>query len=341
MSLFARRTLLFAALTLALVAPACGEDEAPKSVPAGAIAVVGDKEIPRAEFDRLIKQAQTSYKAQGQEFPQTGSPEYNNLKDAIVRNLVERAEFELEAEELGIKVGDADVEKRLDELKQQFFQGSEKKYRKEIAKQGLTDAQVREEIRARIVSEKLFESVTSTVKVTQAEIKAYYDKNKAQFQQAESREVRHILVKTEARATEIYDQLRAGANFAALAKKFSEDDTSAAQGGKYTAVRGQSVAPFDKFVFAAETGDLSQPIKTQFGWHVIEVLSDIKPKSVTPLAQVQQSIRDTLLREKQNEAMRAWVNDLKKKYEDEIAYAPGFAPPVTTTEDGVTGATTG
>ena len=340
MSLFARIILLPAALVLALIASACGGgDEGAKSVPSGAIAVVGDKEIEKAEFDRLIEQAETSAKAQGQEFPKTGSPEYNDLKDAIVGSLVERAEFEQEAEEMGIRVTDAELEKRLDELKEQFFQGDEEKYRKEIAKQGLTDERVREEIRARLLSEKLYEKVTSGVKISPAEIKSYYDKNKAQFQRPESREVRHILVKKESQAMDIYEQLRDGANFAALAKKYSQDTTSAAKGGKYTAVKGQSVAPFDKFVFAADTGDLSRPVKTEFGFHVIEVLSDIKPKSVTPLKEVEASIRDTLLREKQNETMRDWVNDLKAKYKDEIAYAPGFAPAATTT--GETTGTTG
>jgi parvulin-like peptidyl-prolyl isomerase len=174
------------------------------------------------------------------------------------------------------------------------------------------------------------------VKVSQADITAYYDKNKAQFQRPESREVRHILVKKESQAIDIYEQLRDGANFAALAKKFSQDPSSASKGGKYTAVKGQSVAPFDKFVFAADTGDLSQPVKTEFGFHVIEVLSDIKPKSVTPLNEVEASIRDTLLREKQNEKMRDWVNDLQAKYKDEIAYAPGFAPAATTTGETTT-----
>src|SRR5919106_5122194 len=164
MSLFARTIFLPAAFVLACIAPACGGGEGAKSVPEGAIAVVGDQEIEKAEFDRLIKQAETSAKAQGQEFPKTGSPEYNDLKDAIVRSLVERAEFELEAEEMDIEVTDAEVEKRLDELKQQFFQGDEDKYRKEIEKQGLTDERVREEIRARLLSEQLYEKVTSTVK---------------------------------------------------------------------------------------------------------------------------------------------------------------------------------
>jgi foldase protein PrsA len=339
MSLFARTFLLPAVLALALVAAACGEDEGAKSVPPGAVAVVGDQEIEKAEFDRLIKQAETSAEAQGQEFPETGSPEYNDLKDAIVRSLVERAEFELEAEEMGIEVTDAEVEKRLDELKQQFFEGNEESYRKEIAKQGLTDERVREEIRSRLLSEKIFEKVSSTVKVSQADIKAYYDKNKTQFQQPESREVRHILVKKESQAMDIYEQLLDGASFAALAKQFSQDTTSASKGGKYTAIKGRSVAPFDKFVFAADTGDLSRPVKTQFGFHVIEVLSDIKPKSVTPLKEVEASIRETLLREKQNETMREWVSDLQEKYEDEVAYAPGFAPAATTT--GETTGTTG
>jgi foldase protein PrsA len=331
MSFFARCVLVPAALALALIAPACGSDDAPETAPAGSVAVVGDIEIPKSEFDRLIKQAETSYEAQGQEFPKTGSPEYNDLRDSIVGSLVERAEFELEAEEMDIEVTDAEVEKRLDELKKQFFEGDDEKYRKEIAKQNLTDEQVRGEIRARLISEKLYESVTSSIKVTDADIKAYYDKNKAQFEQAESREVRHILVKNKDRADEIRSRLESGESFAKLAKQYSQDSSSADKGGKYTAVKGASVAPFDKFVFDAETGDLSQPVKTQFGWHVIEVLSDVKPKSVTPLTEVEQTIRDTLLREKQNEAMRKWVNGLEEKYADQIAYAPGFAPPPTAT----------
>src|SRR5918994_708453 len=337
MSFFARWILVPVALAGVLVASACGSDDGPKTAPAGSVAVVGDTEIPKSEFDRIIGQAEKSYEAQGQEFPKTGSPEYNALRDSIVASLVERAEFELEAEEMDIEITDAEIEKRLDELKQQFFEGDDDKYRKEIAKQGLTDEQVQDEIRARLISEKLFEAVTGTVKVTDADIKAYYDKNKAQFEQPESRETRHILVKTKARADDIHARLEGGEDFAKLAKQYSQDASSAKKGGKYTAVKGASVQPFDEFVFEADTGELSEPVKTQFGFHVIEVLSDIKPKTVTPLKEVEASIRDTLLREKQNEKMRDWVNDLQAKYKDEIAYAPGFAPAATTTAETTTG----
>jgi parvulin-like peptidyl-prolyl isomerase len=335
MSFSTRWILVPVALVIALAAPACGSDEA-KSVPPGAVAVVGDKEISKAEFDRLMKQAEATYEAQGQEFPKTGSPEYIGLRDTVIGKLIERAEFELEAEEMGIKVTDADVEKRLDELKKQYGLEDEEKYKAEIAKQDLTDELVRDGIRTQLIAEKIYASVTSSVKVTDADIKAHYDKNKAQFERTNCREVRHILVKDKGLADRIYARVRGGEDFAALAKQYSEDKTSAAKGGNYTAVKGQSVPPFDKFVFNAETGDLSRPVKTEFGWHVIEVLSEVKPKCLTPLEDVEQSIRDTLLREKQDEAMREWAKDVKEKYADDIAYATGFAPPPTDTVETTT-----
>jgi foldase protein PrsA len=313
-------------LALAFFAVGCGSDGEPE-VPSGAIAVVADREIPKSEFDALLAQAETNFQAQKQEFPQAGTPEYENLKNSIVRNLVERARWEQKAEEMGVQVTDAETTRRLEELKEQTFQGDEAAYRDELEKAGLTEEQLRDQVRARILSEKIFNAVTKTAQVTDKAVSAYYESNEAQFQQPASREVRHILVKKEARAQEIRAELADGAGFAKLAKQFSQDTTSAAKGGTLTAVKGRTVAPFDKFVFDAKKGELSQPIKTDFGWHVIEVLSAVKPASVTPLPEVEESIRQTLLQQKQNEAMRKWVSDLESEFEDETAYAPGFAPP--------------
>jgi len=332
MPLSMRKTISLLALALALAASGCGGEEASKpDVPPGAIAIVGELEIEKAEFDRLVDQAQKSFEAQEQDFPEAGTPEYEDVKSSIVTSLVEEAQWAQEAAEMGIKVTDQEVTKSLDELKEQFFQGDDKKYEDELERQGLTEQQVRDEIRSRVLSEKIYNSVTKSVKVTDKEIQAYYKKNEAQFEQPESREVRHILVKSKAKAQDIYRQLQNGASFAPLAKRFTEDEASKAEGGKMTAQKGRTVAPFDKFVFDAETGDLSEPIKTEFGWHVIEVLSDLKPKSVTPLDDVKESIKTTLLQKRQNTAMRRWVADLKEKYADETAYAPGFAPAPSTT----------
>jgi parvulin-like peptidyl-prolyl isomerase len=335
-----RTVALVAALALGVAAAGCGGDDGETAeVPEGAIAVVGEREIPKAEYDRLVAQAKKTYEARDQEFPAAGTPEFAQLRNAIVRSLVEQAEFEIAAEELEVEVSDADVEKRLTELKEQFFEGDEKKYEAELENQGLTDEQVRADVRTRLLSERIFEEVTKDVKVTDEEIKAYYDENKTQFETPASRDVRHILVKQKARADDLYSQLRQGGDFAALAKRYSQDPASKAQGGKFTAQQGATVPEFDKTAFELETGELSRPVKTQFGWHIIEATSAVKPKATQELSEVESQISDQLLEEQKNARINEWIEELRKRFEDQVVYAPGFEPPPAETTTG--GADTG
>ena len=333
-------SLLLLALMAVLALAACGGGSSSDDVPEGAIAVVGDKTVTKEEFDNLIEQQKKSAEAQKQDFPAAGTPEYEALKASVVKGLVEQKEWELEGESMGIKVTDQEIQTQLDQLKQQNGLTDEQKYQAELTKAGITDAQVRDQLRTRILTNKIFEAVTKKVTVTDADIKAYYDKNPTQYQQPASREVRHILVKSEAQAQKLHDQIEAGADFAKLAQKYTQDTASKADGGKLTAFKGRTVRPFDDFVFSAKTGDLSEPIKTEFGWHIIEVLSAVKPPSATPLDQVKDSIKNTLLQTKQNAAMKAWIAGLTAKYADDIAYAPGYAPSAGTgTTAGTTTAT--
>ena len=92
------------------------------------------------------------------------------------------------------------MDARLEQIQKQYFGGDKKKFETQLADQGVTDEQVRKEVRAQIVSEKIFQEVTSKVAVTDEQVTEYYNKNKAQYSQPESREVRHILVKTRAKA---------------------------------------------------------------------------------------------------------------------------------------------
>ena len=197
----------------------------------------------------------------------------------------------------------------------------------QLKEQGITEAQVRNDIRAQIVSEKIFGQVTGKVTVSDDEIAKYYEKNKAQYSQPESRDVRHILVKTKAQADDLYTQLENGADFAALAKKFSEDTGSKANGGKLTISKGQTVAPFDQTAFLLKKNAISKPVKTEFGYHIIQPLSETKPAKVTPLKEVRASIKQQLEQTQKNEAMTKWVDELKKDYKDKVAYATGFSPP--------------
>jgi parvulin-like peptidyl-prolyl isomerase len=322
--------LLLAVSTLALAAlglVACGGGE--ESVPGDSIARVGDVEVPKAEFDALIGQARASYKAQKREFPKAGTPEYNTLKSQAVQFLVQRAQFEQKAEELGVEVSEADVEKRLKEIKKQYFGGSEKKYREQLQQQSLSDEQVKKDIRAQLVQEGLYKEVTGDVRVTEREIRAYYGKNKEQYGQPQSRDVRHILVPAKKQAERLYRQLRAGGDFAALAKKHSKDPGSAAQGGKLTVAKGATVPAFDKTAFRLKRGELSRPVKTQYGWHLIEALSAVKAAKTTPFAQVKESIKQQLVQTEKNERMTKWVEDVKKEFADDTDYQIGYAPPTT------------
>ena len=327
------RLLLLPALALALFAAGCGGDD---EVPKDAVAVVDGEKVARSEYQAIINQSKKSYKDQKREFPAAGSQEFQTLKNQVVQFLVQRVEFEQQAEDLEIEVTEKQVDARLEQIKKQYFGGDGKKYEKQLRDQGLSDAQVRKDIRSQILNEKIFNKVTADVKIDDKAISDYYEKNQAQYSQPESREVRHILVKTRPEASRIYDQLKDGADFDALAKKVSLDTGSKANGGKLTVSRGQTVAPFDMTAFLLENNAISRPIKIEFGFHIIQPLKQATAAKVTPLADVKESIRQQLRQTKKNEAMTKWVDDLKKEYEDQVSYAIGFTPPPA----GTTGATT-
>jgi foldase protein PrsA len=326
-----KRSLIVAAVVLLLLAlVGCGGGDG-GSVPADAVAEVDGEPIAKADFEGVLNQARQSYKNQKREFPKAGSQEYQTLKNQAVQFLVQRRQFEQAAEEMGIEVTDQQVADRLEQIKKQYFGGDQKKYEKQLKEQGLTEKQVKADLRSQLVSEKISAEVTKGIKVTEKEIGAYYDKNKQQYAQPQSRDVRHILVKSKAQADELYAQLQEGADFAALAKKHSTDTASKASGGKLTITRGQTVAAFDKKAFELKKDEISGPVKTEFGFHLIQALSAVKPAKTTPLKDVKEAIRGQLLQEKKNEAMTKWVDELKKDYEDKVSYAVGYSPPATAT----------
>jgi parvulin-like peptidyl-prolyl isomerase len=329
-----RLVLLLCALVLALAG--CGGDE---DVPADAVAIVDGEEIAKTDFDALISQAKQSYKNQKRDFPAAGTQEYQTLRNQAVQFLVQREQFEQEAAAMDVEITEKQVDARLEQIQKQYFNGDKKKYEQQLKEQGISDRQVRNDIRAQLVSEKIFEQVTREVKVADADVKKYYEENKEQYSQPESRDVRHILVKTKAKADDLYAQLQDGADFAALAKQHSTDTGSKASGGKLTISKGQTVAPFDRTAFLLKQGVISRPVKTEFGYHIIEALSAVKPAKTTPLKEVEESIRQQLLQTKKNEAMTKWVDDLKKDYEDKVTYAVGFNPPPATSTGTDTAAT--
>jgi parvulin-like peptidyl-prolyl isomerase len=325
---FMRRVFLVPAvlaIALAFFAAACGGDGG-DSVPADSVAVVGDRTISKAEFDELIDYAKRSYKSQKRPFPKVGTPEYVQLRDQAMTFLVQRTQFEVKADELGIDVGDKAVDKRIDQYIKERHKGDKKKFEAELKAQGLNSEQARDIIRANLVQEAIFNKVTADVKVNDKEVRAYYDKNKAQYGTPETREVRHVLVKQKGLADRLYQQLRAGGNWNAIAKKYSEDPASKNKGGRYTATKGQVVPEFQQVAFSIGNMGIAKPVKTQYGWHIIQALGPVKKSKATPFPQVKEAIRQQLLQEKRNKEMEKWVADMRKDLKDETTYQVGYKP---------------
>ena len=332
-----RISLAVLGATVALVASACGGGSG--SVPAGSIAVVDGTEVTREELDMLLDQAKRGYEAQKQEFPKVGTPEYQSVQTQYVAYLVQREEFRQAADDLGIEVAEKDIDKAEDEVVQSRFDGNEKEYEKALTAQGLSKDDFRRTLETSVLTQKIFDEVTKDAKVSDEDVLAYYTQNQSQYGTPESRDVRHILIsekgtdgkvdfeKSKAKADQIYAELQGGADFAELAKQSSDDPGSKDSGGKLTISRGQTVPEFDKTSFELEKGEVSRPVKTQYGYHVIEALSPVRPAKTTSLDQVKASIRTTLLQQKRNEVVSKWAEDLRKDYEDKVSYAAGYEPP--------------
>jgi foldase protein PrsA len=337
-----KRSILLALLPLVLVAAGCGGTST-ATLGSDDAAVVGSKPITKAEFQGLMDRAKASYAQQKHPFPKPGSTEYEQLKGQAVTFLIQQAEFEQEADAMGIKISDDQVNKYLERLKKQFYGGNEQRYLKGLEQQGLTEDQAKDASRAKLISDALFKKVTKDVKVSDADVKAYYNSHKSQYGQPQTREVRHILVQKKDLADRLYAQLKSGASFAALAKKYSKDPGSAANGGKLTISKGQTVPAFDKTAFSLKKGQLSQPIHTQYGYHIIQALSDVKAAQTSPLSKVQSSIKQQLEQTRKNDVMTKWVDNKRKSYcksgiKYQVGYQPNPDPCVTLT--GTTGTTT-
>jgi foldase protein PrsA len=333
-----RLTFVAVLAAVSLAVTACGGGSG--SVSSGSVASVNGTEITKAELDRLVEQAKQGYKAQNQAFPKAGTPEYQSLQQQYVAYLVELAEFRKAADDLGLKVTEKDIDKVENQTIKDKFGGKRADYEKALKKAGFTAEDYRANALAvTALTQKIFDAVTKDVKVSDNEIFQYYTANQSQYGTPESRDVRHILIAvkdkdgnvdyaaSKEKADQVYAQLKAGADFARLAKEDSADPGSKDSGGKLTISRGQTVPEFDKVSFELKTNELSKPVKTTYGYHIIQALSDVRKSTVTPLDKVKASIRAQLLQQERNAEMQKWVENLKKDYDGKVSYAAGYEPP--------------
>ena len=317
-------------LVLVSVLAACGGGGSSDSLASQDVAVVGHTHIKKAQYDALIEQAKQSYKSQGQAFPKVGSSGYETVKAEAVSLLVQQAEREEKAASIGVTVTDQQIDKRLAEIKKQYFSNDEKKYKAYLKQNKLTDAVVRQDVRGQLIAQAVFNKVTKDVTVSDKDAQQYYQQHISQYTQQPTRDVRYILVKDKATADSVYTQLKNGntQTWCKLAKKYAKD-ASGQNCGKATFSKGQTVAVFDKAAFSAPTNVVHAPFydPTQYkSWFVIEPIGPVKKASVQSEKSVASQIKQQLLQTKKNQTMTDWVSGLKKTFcsGSKIKYQTGY-----------------
>lgn len=325
--LFPRLAILLAS---ALLLAACGGGGSSNSVSSGDVAVVNGQHITKAQYDELLAQAKLQFKQSGRAFPKQGTTEYEAVKTQVVNLLVQETERAQKAKSLGIAITSKQISDRLDQIKQQYFGGSQKKYLAQLKKQQLTEAQVRDSIKNQLIASALQQHVVKGIDVSSDEVHSYYLQHSQDYAQPQSRNVRYILVKQKPLADSLYAQLKSAPSktWCTLAKKYSLDPGSKQQCGNGSFSKGQTVPEFDRVLFSAPTNQVHAPIhNAQYGWFVIEPTSIVHPRKVTPEKTVASQIKQQILSSKENQAVSDWSTALTKSYcKGKVSYQTGYTP---------------
>ncbi len=250
--------------------------------------------------------------------------EYEGLRDQVLQFLISSQWIEGEAAARNVKVADAEVKKQFETTKKQSFP-KDADYQNFLKSSGMTEADLLFRVKLDTLSNKLRESIVKgKEKVSDAQIKAYYEKNKARFSQPERRDLRIVLTKTKAKAQQAKRQLAGGASFKTVAKKFSIDQASKGQGGVLLAVaKGQQEKALDEAVFAADKGELVGPIKTQFGYYVFKV-QKITKASQQSLKESSATIKQLLASQNQQKALDSFVKEFRDRWKARTTCKKGF-----------------
>ncbi|CAA9449557.1 MAG: Peptidyl-prolyl cis-trans isomerase PpiD [uncultured Rubrobacteraceae bacterium] len=276
--------------------------------------------------------------ASGQPAPEVepGSPQFEAAKSQVVPQLVAFNLGKAYAEENGIEVTGEEIEAEVEQTKEQVGQQAQaagqdltpdEAFQEALSQFGYTEDDFREEVRTGLTLEKVREEAVGGEGPTEQEIEDFYEENKeTRFTLPERRCIRHILFSPdeEETAQEVKQQLDDGEDFAELAQEYSQDPGSAEQGGDLGCnPEGGFVPEFDEAAFSAEEGEISDPVETEFGFHVLEV-TDIQEEEEVPLEEAAPEIEDQLNQQRQATEFEAWIDsELESR---NVTYLPGYDP---------------
>ncbi|MDO8949519.1 MAG: peptidylprolyl isomerase [Actinomycetota bacterium] len=284
------------------------------------VAKVNGVGIKTADFELLAAAAQKQDSTVAS--ATAGSPELLKFQRLVLDSMVENELVRQAAKKEGATIGDKEVEAQLAQIKAGF--PDEATFDSTLKASGMTLAQLQSSIKDQLLYQFLYDKVAPESAVTTADVQAYYDKNKTQFQSTAQSRLSHILISVPATATpaeaaagkakaeDVLKQLLAGGDFAALAKKYSGDTGSAVNGGDLGMSSTDSYVP--EFKAAADKlkkGQMSGLVKTDYGYHII-LKTDEQAAGQQKIEDVSETIKASLVQEKRNTVFQEYLASLKK-----------------------------
>jgi peptidyl-prolyl cis-trans isomerase C len=303
-----------------------GAPAVPKPMPPqipDVLARVNGEKIERWEFDNAVKRIEA----------RAGGPIPPDKRDQVLRGVLDQlVAYHLLAQESRARklaVADTDVDARLADIRKGF--PTEEAFKQGIAAQGLTLEQLKSQAKTSLEVAKVIETeVNSKVAVQDPEVKGFYDQNLEKFKQGDTVHAAHILIglpqgatadqKTEAktRAAAVLKTVKAGGDFATLARANSSDQGSAQNGGDLGFFpKGQMTPAFEEAAFRLKPGTVSALVETPFGFHIIKVIERRAPRTAT-FGEVSGQIKDFLTRGQQEQKLEQFVEQVKAKGKIEI-----------------------
>ena len=249
-----------------------------------------------------------------------------DIRLATRKRMIEKLLTEQKTRELGIKIGDDEIRQAIEDVKRQNNNMTQSQLETALKGQGFSMPQYEQQIREQLERLRLVSmEVRSKVNVTDKDAEEYYQKNLGMFAEEEVFKARHIFIRVDekaapeltqqamAKALNVLHEAREGADFSALARKYSEDPAASKDGGSLGSFkRGEMLAELENAILPLKSGEVGELVVTPSGLHIVKLDERIsgKPK---PFDTVKADIRETLYRKQQDERFNAWLNELRAK----------------------------
>ena len=283
-------------------------------------ALVNGEPIVAAAVQGEIKGILGRFQEQGRKPSET---EMASLRESVLEKMIKLELLSQESKKAGVSVNSTDVDNELKGYKKGF--ADDKAFAKALSESGITEAELRKQVGKNLTIQKFIDTkFKGKVQVTEQEAKDFYNSNQDKFAQPEMAHARHILItakeaepkadkdRKRAKLVEIKKQLKGGADFAELAKQYSDCPSKERGGDLGFFPRGQMVKPFDQAAFKMMPGDISDIVETEFGYHLIK-LEEKKPAKTVSFDEAKAKITAYLTQEKITANIEAFVAEAKGK----------------------------